>query len=194
VTEAQRKFFYFPIWRETAASLEWRMDGGRLIADLDYQIQAAEKWPDHARAAVAKIITNARLVALNERRAVTADDLRHETNELASGGRTDSCLKFSQRDLNQFDRLCAVLRDPWDLTAAMAWQNPDEDDRQRTLIHLRKIANEARLIAICENAWQHREVDGLQQSQIDWLVSQVKGNGITKYPKRRSLRTANAPF
>lgn len=192
MTDGQRKFFYFPIWRETAAGLDWRMEGGRLVADLTWQLEATVKWPDHARVLAVKIFAIAESLALGESRATNADDLRHACNHEASGGRTDSVTKFSQRDLNQFDRLCAVLRNPWDLTATIAWLNPEADDCKRTLEYLRKIANEARLIAICENAWHHRDVDCLNQGQLDWLVSQVKGNGITKYPKRR--QTAGHPF
>lgn len=191
MTEAQRKFFYFPIWRETAARLDWRMAGGRLVADLDEQLAGVARWPDHARTAMLDVLGRAHALAIGEHRATNAEDLRHGCNQTASGGKHESSTKFSQRDLNQFDRLCAVLREPWNISAEIAWSNPVEDDRKRSLIHLRKLTNEARLIAICENAWHHRDVDSLNQGQLDWLASQVKGNGFPKYPRAAK---AGQPF
>ncbi len=190
MTPQQRKYFYFPIWAQTSARLDWRMNSARLVADLDEQFSAALKWPDPAGETARFVITTARMTAVNESRAVTAEDLRHACNWLASSRRTDSSTKFTQRDLNQFDRLCAVLRGPWDLTATMAWLNPAEDDRKRTRDFLKKLTNEGRLVAISRNAYHTGDWESLNQGQLDWLVSQVKGNGFGKYPRGTNAETA----
>ena len=125
----------------------------------------------------------ARGLAAAEMRAATAEDLRHGCNCLASNGRYTSSSKFTQRDLNQFDRLCAVLRDPWDFNATHAWLNPQEDDRQRTLKYLRKLSYDEQLAAISRNAFDTTDVDGLSQNQLDWRVQTVKAGSQRKYPQ-----------
>lgn len=200
MTNEQRIGFYIPKWLEIRAKMDWRMEGGRLVVDVDEQFAGAKNFPDCARDVVRMIIGHARSIAQSNCRAVAEGDLRYGCNHVASNGRTESSKQFGQRDFNNFDRLKNLLQDPWDLTATIAWLNPAADDCKRTLVYLRKIANEARLIAICENAWHHRDVDSLNQGQLDWLVRQVKGNGFPKYPRnaeaQRTRRGAKAghPF
>ena len=184
MTAAQRIRFYFPVWSETAARLDWKMAGGRLIADLDVQLLAAEKFPDHARDAVQCIIRLAQKSAAAAHRAANADDLRHACNSVASRAKTKSSTRFTQRDLNHFDRLCAVLRDPWDMNALLAWNYPEEDDRQRTVSYLRTLANEGRLVAISLNAWGTPEWDRLEQKRLDALIAEIKNKAWQKYPRR----------
>ena len=191
MNDAQRKHFYFPIWNETAARLDWKMAGGRLVADLQAQLHGAESFPEHAAPLVQQIISSAQNVATAERRAVTAEDLRYACNRIASGGKHESSSKFTQRHLNQFDRLCAVLRDPWDLTATIAWTDPAEDDRKRTLVFLRKLANEGRLRAIALNAFGTHDVDTLNQAQLDSLTAEIKKGAWSKFPRREK---AGQPF
>lgn len=193
MTPDQLKRFYLPIWLETARRMDWRMQGGRLIADLDEQLLGSAAWPDHARALVVKIIVEAGSMALQQSRAVNADDLRKACNMMASGGRTASSKKFAQRDLNHFDRLCAVLKDPFDLTGTIAWLNPAEDNRKRTLVYLRKLANEGRLRAIALNAWGTHDIETLTQAQLDSLTAEIKKNAWSKYP-RKSRQSAGTPF
>ena len=174
MTDAQRKYFYFPLWLGLARALDWRMEGGRLTADLDEQLKAAERWPEHAAKLATVIILRARLTADGEKRAVTAEDLRHACNVQASGGSTDSATSMTQRHLNHFGRLCAVLRDPWDLTATMAWLNPAEDDRLKTVEWIRKLAPEARLMAISRNAWQTEDWASQDQARLDSLAAELR--------------------
>lgn len=193
MTPDQRKHFYFPIWSQTSARLDWKMAGGRLLADLEAQTIAAERFPDHAANIVATVIFKARNLAATQMRAVVAEDLRHGCNFLASNGRYASSSKFTQRDLNQFDRMCAVLRDPWDFNATHAWLNPQEDDRQRTLKYLRKLSYDEQLAAISRNAFDTTDVDGLSQNQLDWMVQTVKSSSHRKYP-HSTQAPAEQPF
>jgi len=192
MTEAQRKSFYFPIWKATADNLDWKMEQGRLVADVAVQLRLSGNFPAHAAAQVQGVISLAQSIAGAAKRAVTAEDLRHACNRVATAGKTDSCTKFSQRDLNQFDRLCAVLRGPWDLTATIAWQDPVEDDRKRSLAYLRKLANDGRLIAISRNTWGITDLDALTQVRLDALLNEIKRSAWSKYP--RSQAAGRRPF
>jgi hypothetical protein len=171
MTPEQRKRFYFPIWGATAAALDWRMTGGRLSADLSQQLCGSAAWPDHARDLIQGIIASAEAAAGVERRAANADDLRHACNRVASGNKHSSSGKFSQHDLNRFDRLCAVLRNLWDLTATIAWLDLKEDDRMRTIGYLKKLTHEGRLIAIARNAW-HTTFGRVKDRDIRQLASE----------------------
>jgi len=195
MTEAQRKHFYFPAWLKTAAALDWRMVGGRLLANLEEQLIGAQRWPDHARDLVTGIITNAQQTAARERRAVNADDLRHSCNWAASSltaeghlrptGGKSSATRLTNSELNQFVRICGVLRDPWNLTATIAAVDPAEDNRQRTIAYLRKLTHEARLIAIARNAWGTADWESLEQARLDALVAEIKKNAW-KRPVRQA--------
>ena len=184
MTEAQRTDFYIPKWLAIQAVTEWRMAGGRLVANLDAQLHATQAFPDCARDAFRKIICYARDTAGGRQRAVTAEDLRKGCNWLAANGRTDSSRKFSRADFNHFDRLHSLLRLPWDLNATIAWLNPAQDDLKRALKYLRTLANEGRLIAISKNAWGIGDVDALAQAQLDALLNEVKRKAWPKYPRR----------
>jgi hypothetical protein len=191
MTDSQRKYFYFPIWSALAKACDWKMEGGRLLGDLDAQSKVSRQWPAHARGLLAEVIAKAQAAARPEQRSATADDLRHACNLVASGGRTASSSKFSQQHLNQFDRLASVLINPWDVSATIAWMNPEEDDRQRTLTYLRKLANEGRLRAIALNAWGVSDWETLDQARLDALQAEVKSNAWKKYPRKE---TAAQPF
>lgn len=190
MTADQRKYFYFPLWSALAKACDWKMEGGRLMTDLDLQLRAAVHFPDHARQLVTDIITKAKAEAQQDQRAATADDLRHACNLVASGGKTASSTKFTQRHLNHFDRLCAVLTDPENVSATIAWLNPNEDDRQRTIRYLAKLANEGRLRAIALNAWGVSDWETLDQARLDALQAELKKNAWSKYPRK----TAGQPF
>jgi hypothetical protein len=204
MTPAQRTHFYFPKWLPTAARLDWVMVGGRLLADVAAQFEAAGKFSPLARDLVRDIIVRAQALAAGEHRAVTADDLRHACNLVASQGRTASATKLSNAELNAFDRLCAVLRRPFgdDLTPVIPFVNPAEDNRQRSLQHLRKLANEGRLRAIAKNTWGISDWEGLDQARLDALIAEIKKNAWPKYPRginaeaRRTQRAAKVgqPF
>ena len=189
MTDAQRIKLYIPHWLSLAQALDWRMAGGRLMANLAEQVHASEKWPEHAGLAVRAIVTAAEAMAAAERRAVTAEDLRYGLNLVAVGGRHSSSKKFSNSDVNEFLRLCKMLRNPWeDLTATIAYLNPANDNRKRTIYHLRKLANEGRLIAISRNAWGTSDWEGLDQSRLDALVAEVKKNAWQRFPRKKAAQ------
>ncbi len=192
MTDAQRIKLYIPHWLGLAKALDWQMAGGRLVADLAAQMRGAGKWPEHAGQAIRQIITAAEAMAAAERRAATAEDLRYGLNLVATGGRHTSSKKFSNSDVNEFLRLCKMLRNPWeDLTATIAYLNPAEDNRKRTIQHLRHLANEGRLISISRNAWGTGDWESLPQERLDALIAEIKKNAWSRFPRRKQ---AKQPF
>jgi hypothetical protein len=188
MTDAQRTRFYLPKWLAVAKALDWRMVGGRLLADLAEQFAGAAMFSPIARDLVREIITRARTLAASEQRAATADDLRHACNQVASRGRQASATKLTNSELNEFARCMAVLLQPFeDLTTAIPYLNPAEDDRRRAVDYLRKLSYEVRLRAISENAFRTRDWESLNQDRLNWLIQEVKQTGRVKRP-------ANQPF
>jgi hypothetical protein len=172
----QRKYFYFPkLWAPLARAMDWRMEGGRLVANLDEQLAIAVNFPPEAQQLLQELIAAAQGIAAGEHRATTSEDLRHACNLVASAGKTGSSDRLSQRNLNHFERMRNLLLNPWDdMNAMIAWLNPAEDDRQRSVVYLRTQADEARLRAISVNAWQTRDWETLDQAQLDALMAEVK--------------------
>lgn len=188
MTESQRKFFYFPKWLAVARKLDWSMMDGRLIADLDAQWEFAAMFSTISRDLVRQIIGRARELAGREARATTADDLRHALNHVASKGRHESATRLSNADLNEFDRICRLLCNPFeDLNSAIPYLNPEDDDRKRAIAYLRKLSHEAQLRAISENAFKTRDWGALNLALLNRLILIVQKSGRTKQP-------ANQPF
>ena len=190
MTPKQRTGFYIPKWLAVAKAYDWVMVGGRLLADLEAQWEAAAKFSIIARNLVRDVNTKARGLASAERRAATADDLRHAINLVASKGRHESATKLSNAELNEFARICAVLLNPFeDLATVIPYLHPEEDDRQRAIGYLRKLSYEAQLRAIAGNMFGTKEWDGLALAQLNRLVLVVKGSGRGKFSQR-----ATQPF
>ena len=182
MTEAQRTRFYFPAWLPAAKALDWVMVDGRLLADLGTQWHEAAKFSTIACELVREIIGAAQRLAAAEQRAVTATDLRHAANQVASRGRTTSGAKLSNKELNEFARMCAVIRNPFEnLNSAIPFIHPAEDDRQRSIAYLRRLSYEGQLRAISENMFKTREWESLPAASLDKLILVVKKSGRTRY-------------
>lgn len=182
MTPLQRTRFYFPAWLPAAKALDWVMVDGRLLADLDTQWHDAAKFSTIACELIREIIGAAQRLAALEQRAVTATDLRHATNQVASRGRTASGVKLNNRELNEFARMCAVIRNPFEnLNSAIPFIHPAEDDRQRSMAYLRRLSYEGQLRAISENMFKTKEWESLNASCLDRLILVVKNSRRTKY-------------
>jgi hypothetical protein len=181
MTESQRTRFYFPKWAEVAQHMGWRMQQGRLAEDLAAQWECAATFSPLARDLVRAIIDGAIRLTRPEQRAVTVDDLRHALNLVASNGRTASSAKLTNPELNEFARICALLRSPFeDLNTTLPYLNPAEDDRQRSIAYLRRLSYDGQLRAISENMFKTREWETLNNSLLGRLILVVKKSGRTK--------------
>ena len=190
MTPNQRKFFYIPKWLAVAKPFDWVMVGGRLLADLDEQYEGAARFNRVACELVREIITRSRALAAREQRAVTADDLRHALNQVASRGRTDSATKLTNLEFNEFDRIHVLLREPFkeDLNDVKVYVNKVEDDRQRAIRHLNKLSYEAQLRAISDNAFHTKEWESLPLERLNWMIQTVKDTKSNqRFPRREAL-------
>jgi len=188
MTPKQRTNFYIPKWLAVSKPFDWVMVGGRLLGDLDAQWSAAATFSRLACELVREIITRARSLAAGEQRAVTADDLRHALNQVASRGRTHSATKLSNAELNEFDRICNVLRNPIeDLNTTIPFVNKEADDRQRAVAYLNKLSYEAQLRAISDNAFHTKEWELLPLERLNWMIQAVKATKTNqRFPRREA--------
>lgn len=172
MTDNQRKHFYFPAWLACAAAYDWRMVGGRLLADLAALRERCNQLPEPAAGVLYDVLTAAEKLARQEHRAVVADDLRHACNLVAGGNA--SANKLNNGQLSKVVNLFRLLRDPDDLTAVMHWLNPDEADRVSLADHIATLCPEARLRAIAVNAWNTSEWRDQDASRLRWLLREVR--------------------
>ena len=182
MTEAQRKHFYIPAWLACARVNDWRMVGGRLLADLAAQRERCNQIPEPAAGVLFDVLAAAEKLARQDHCAVTADHLRHACNLVgtrreAQGVRHEGVLssnKMTNGQLSQVVNLFNLLADPDDLTAVMHWLNPEEADRASLADHIAKLAHEAQLRAIAINAWNTSEWRDQDISRLRWLLREVK--------------------
>ena len=185
MTEKQQRRFYFPAWNECARANDWVMVRGRLLADLVAQRQEFLKWPQVAADAGLSVLDYAEQLGLQEHRVVTAEDLRHGCNLVATAGRKQSSEALTNAELNRVVVLFRLLKEPEDLDAVMEWLHPDIADKRSLVGYLKRLAPEATLIAICRNAFGTIYWEGLDESKLRWLIKTVK-------EKNRSWRTSNS--
>ena len=175
MTEAQKKRFYFPAWGRCAEAMDWRMEKGRLIVTLAGQRTEISGWPGPAREAGLSVLDYAAAAAAEGRRRVTAEDLRHGCNLVATGGRESSSERLTNKEVNRVAVLFRLLREPEDLDAVIEWLHPENADKRSLLSYLRKLAGEDVLVAIARNAFGTSLIEGLEEQQLRWMLKQVKG-------------------
>lgn len=142
MTNPQRQRFFFPLWNQTCRMLGWRMEGGRLI-----QAQASSN--EH----VAKVIAAGERLALQQRRAVTLDDLRHGSYLVAIGVNKDT-LKLNNREVDRITSLWKLMQEETDIAAAMNLNDPTIGERKRLVIAINKLrVPDALIISICKRSF-----------------------------------------
>jgi len=174
MTEKQQRRLYFPAWGKCAAANDWRMQKGRLVADLAQQREEVLAWDEPARTAMLNVLDYAEQLAMQEHRAVTADDLRHGCNLVATAGRKSGSGDLRNREVNRVVALFRLLHEPGDLDCIMAWLNPEESDRKSLASFIRRLAPEATLTAIARNAFGTIFWEDLDAQKLRWLLGQVK--------------------
>jgi len=172
VSPAERKRFYFPAWHSCANALGWKMASGRLVADLEAQLQ--EFCPEPAGSVRRQVIRAAQGFARREHRAVTADDLRRACNGVVSGQRATSSGELSHQETTRAVRLFSLLRDPEDIQSVLAWSTPAEADREALIAYLTRLASNERLQAIARNAWGTTNWHRRSLDELRWLAREVR--------------------
>jgi hypothetical protein len=155
--------------------MDWREEKGRLLVSIKGQRAEIEGWPAPAREAGLSVLDYAEQSAAEGRRRVTATDLRHGCNRVATAGRTESSGKMSNQEVNRVAVLFKLLRDPDNLDAVMEWLHPENADRRSLLSFMRKVASEPALVAIARNAFGTVLLEELEEEQLRWILKNVKG-------------------
>ena len=193
MTEAQQKRFYFPAWRKCAEANDWGEERRRLVRGAAESAAEIRTWPEPAREAGLQVLEYAEQLARQEHRAVTAADLRHGCNLVATKGRRSGSEEMSNSETNRVVCLFRLLSDPDNLDFVMAWLNPEESDRKSLAAFIRKQAPEATLTAIARNAYGTVFWEDLEASKLRWILGQVKGRRQT-YGNRGPRELVKGPF
>ncbi len=225
MTEAQHHL-YIRRWICVVRANHWVMRKGRLVENAvgnpargdarptdegaargdarPTDIQATEVSEWHAL-----VWTAAEQLALQQHRAVIADDLRKGCHMVAFGSAKSSKL-IENKEFNRLlvlwgnDRplheggLAGLLIDPLDLASISAWRNPDVTERNSFVAFLRSKAHEGLLITIAQNAFaevrsQEKSWDELELSKLRWLATQLKDRRGSR-EERREREYVAGPF
>ncbi len=168
MTSAQRQHFYFPAWRLCAQARGWVQVKGRFAADL--AAQRLQPIPSPACEEMLKVIDLSESFANDAHRAVTADDLRHACNHVASQGKTVHTEAMDNHATTMAVRLFRLLADPDDLSAVMEWLDPEEADRRDYVRWMKTAAAEGALAAIARNAWGTSDWESQPMPELRWLA------------------------
>ncbi len=178
MTEAQQRRLYFPAWERCARANHWVMERGRLVADLAKQTKDFLEWPgrEHPVWMVGPaVIGYAEMLAVVGHRRVTAEDLRHGCNLVATGGKKESSGAMDNRETSRVVSLFALLEEPDNVGAVLEWLHPENAERRGLVSWIRKQAPEATLVAIARNAFGTVFWEDLDGGKLKWLAGQVKG-------------------
>lgn len=194
MTDAQRSRIYFPAWSELSNAMGWVWSRGRLRADLDAQQKLFNSFHGPAREAGMNVLIHALNIAGQNHRAVTPQDLRHAANLVATGGKHSSSKKFSNRELNHFRNLCALLRKPDNLQAVHRWEDPDAADREDCVAWIRELAPEDYILAITRDVWKTGDWEKLELKQLEWLLGRVREKSKPTPRRTTQPETADCPY
>jgi hypothetical protein len=154
-------------WSAVVRACHWRMAKGRLVPEAESR-RNESIWQ--------KLVwRTAEQLARQEHRSVTADDLRHAcyieaTTKVAGWPRSAqpvaSITDLGNRSFSRVLVLWALLIEPDDIAANIAWDHPEQAERQTIIASLSKSAPEATLRAIAGNAWNMRDWENLDIGQL----------------------------
>jgi hypothetical protein len=189
-------------------TLHWRR-WSALVDANDWTMERSRLSPDSQRTAGLSIWHKlvwraAEALALQAHRAITADDLRHACYLVATtnvpGWSKHARPIASMKDLDNrsFSRLLCLwgdgkaktglLIEPDCITSAIAWDHPDQDSAQWLVEKLARMAPDAVLRAISENAFGRRDWERLDPGAHRWLFRTLQERKARSNPK---LETQN---
>lgn len=155
-----QKNLYFNLWREVTIAHDWRMIKGRLLATRPEAAGQAE-----ADKLALRVWEAACALAGQAHRAITADDLRHACHIVAIGKDISSKV-MTNKQLNRLFALFKFLKDPNNIAAAIAWENPEDADRKSLIIVIQRYAG----LACTGNAEHHVDayINEICKHRTDW--------------------------
>ena len=219
MTEAQQKRFYFPLWREVQNANNWHMIKGRLMPEGARVETFGRAEADRLYQAV---WIAAEALALENHRAVTADDLRHACSVVAlnppppplkgqganhlihdfhlpsvqSAKSVDSPISSKELTSKQLNRVAALFRvliDPDNLDYIIAWDHPEKADAASIVAQLKKLADEPYINKIATDRFRRLFTPPFWE---DLPLSQLKQLlwTVKNRVQQDRPKTANAPF
>lgn len=186
-------------------NLHWKR-WGRCVDENDWTMVNARLSPEAQRTRGLSIYhklvwKTAEQLALQQHRGVTAEDLRHASYLVAtskvpgwgaSARPVDSMKDLGNREFSRWLVLIALLIDPDDLGATIEWEHPEESARKTLIASLKKACPDANLRAISANAFDTRDWETLNPSQLTWLRRQV-GDQAKRWGRVREAVSGEPP-
>jgi hypothetical protein len=150
-----QRLFYFKLWQKVAQAHDWIMVQRRLLGRRE------EKFGREESSRLYNAIWDAaEILAQNNHRSVTADDLRHACHLVAifpqKAASKQKLAPISSKDISnkQLDRVIALFRvliNPNDIAASIAWSDPSVGEKQRLIYVIKNAAPLAYIDSICRD-------------------------------------------
>ncbi len=174
MTEAQRKRFYFPAWRDCQIANDWVLVGGRLACDREKNQALSDM---HYR-----IWRECDAMALRKHTAILPDYFRHAVNAVVNGGKTSSKdLRESWR-VNHAVLLFRALANPT-VDTMVAYLSPGVPKREGILVHMDAIHSPGYWEKVCLQIFDTRDWRNLDDERIAYLLAKEKGWRSGKKPE-----------
>lgn len=132
----KQNLLYWRLWGEVCRAREWRMRKGRITP-------APPESPEETI-----ILGIAANLANSHHRATTPEDLRHASHYYAAG-KDIGHDALTQPQIDKLFALWHLIRDPANLDAAIALENPDVGARKRLVHQIKTHAPEYYILHIC---------------------------------------------
>jgi hypothetical protein len=174
MTEKQQKRFYFPAWRSCSQQLDWIMSRGRLAAAGADTRKRLGELPEPARSAMEQVLNYAEVLAAKLHGAVTAEDLRHGCNLVATGGKKSSSGDMTNTEVDRVVTLFKLLENPLNIEASIAWlayqRGEDPGAVKRILYFIKHAAPEAYVRKIAADRFGTRRWENMDLGQLKQLA------------------------
>lgn len=172
MTAKQQRALYFPAWGKAAANHGWHKRG------------AAHRVAFFGSAPELNDLYQ-RIWNIAEERAGTHDshrflppapateDFRHACHIVALGV-DKSSTQLTNAETDRILALFKLLADPDDLSATLAWNNPDEEKRKRMLWWINNNCVESYVVEVCRQKFQTDDLESLNFKQLGQLHMTLK--------------------
>jgi hypothetical protein len=188
MTQRQQIGLYFPAWGKAAANHGWNRRGvGQRVDFFGNSPELNELYQ--------------RIWNIAEERAGThdshrflppapgAEDFRHACHVVALGA-DKSSTQLTNAELDRILALFKLLADPDDLSATLAWNNPQEEKRKRMLWWIQNNCVESYVVEVCRQKFQTDDFESLSFKQLGQLHLTLKKRAFEERRARASATVA----
>jgi hypothetical protein len=175
VTEKQQKALYFPAWRAAAQNHGWHKK------DAAVRVNFFSSAPE-INALYQRIWDIAVERANQDWRNPNADEFRHACHIVAFG-QDKSSSQITNTELDRILALFKLLADPDDLSATLAWNNPNEERRKRMLWWITRNCVESYVVEVCRQKFRTDDYESLSFDDLRKLHMTLKNrSNATREP------------